>query len=91
MNFFGEFFCKQIIKKTDVLEGLHPFIKFFVRKIIGKPAIYFVKYVGKIEIITKSNPIEKHEDHMLYECLILNDHPTRFEDGLRRILHKKIK
>ena len=80
-----------MIEKKDLLGGINPCLKLLIRFIFGKPAYYYMLTDAKVTITNINGDIENLNGSAFYELLILNEHPTRFEDWLRKTLHKHIK
>ena len=82
---------KEIIDKQDLLAGINTVLKSLIRFIFGKPASYYMLMDSKINISVQNEELEDIKGIALYELLVLNNCPTRFEDYLRKLLHRKIK
>jgi hypothetical protein len=79
------------INKADLLEGINRAARSLIRFIFGKPASYYMLTEAEITFSGKNTDTRRITGPLFYELLILNDHPTHFEDCLRKKLHKMIR
>jgi hypothetical protein len=82
---------REVIDKKEILGDLHFLARSLIGLFFGNPFSCYAMAETEITINGFSADSKNVNCNGLYELLVLNDRPTRFEDCLRKILHMTIK
>lgn len=85
--------CREMLDQKDLPGGWNKISRSLIRLLFGRPASFYFYMEMNAEItIQKSDGQSMNlSGTAQYELLSLNDHPTRFEDLLRKNLHRFVR
>jgi hypothetical protein len=79
-----------LLRYQDMLEYIHPLSRSFVRMLFGNPVAFYSLAFVNVNLTFGTEKIELTNAMALYEPMVLNTRPSRFEDRVRKIISRRL-